>query len=284
MPPIPAEYRDMVRPVPPASGSALSPNVGGAPVHSPRPGAGAEGIEITERADGSIVWQVIRDLNRRGSTISSVGGRDSTIYGGDRMSFFPRGLRSPRIRDSTISGDTDSVLEFTSHLSEASPRMSQVSGGVARPLSGSSTTRDDLRTFLASHRTAAQAAPETDDSYNLPLSDLPPQQSSSDPYEEDDDEAATHVIWTTDDDISAMLESLSRGTDSAKFEIKVDGNTPIPSSSLTAGPNTSGAHWEEEHARRLRVEEDIYNLLAARESAPTGGNAQSPSNHTTGPL
>lgn len=338
MPPIPAEYRGMVkpRPAPNSAGSGTAARNSATGFSDPPNtlpdtlsntlGNPADGIEITEHADGSVVWQVIRGLARRDSTGSSTG-RDSLAPSGDRFSLFPSRLRSPsnhQWRDSRNSYDRDSVWEGGTRASAISGRLS---GVLQRPLSGTSsglfqrrpsgesgTTPEDLRAFFASHRLAVQTAPETDDSYNLPLSDAYPTAASSlGPAPRGNGRSAgaetgnpdTHVIWTSGQDVSAMLESLSRGTDSAKFEIKLDGDDasppPLPAQrgglarepaasqpgaagSASAGTTPRLAQmWEEEQALNARVEEEILRFLGRHtpaDAADPSGGPPAPDTHS----
>lgn len=240
VPPIPAAYRDEV------SRQARSPQ---------------NHIEVTERADGSIVWQVVRGLVDRSSVYSTLNPRDSTTFDSERVSSW---LLPPDLarRDS-------SDVEKDEREREDRKDDRRLSSSTLKD-----RDREDWRNFLASSRPKVKPTPVTDNSYNLPLPPTVPSapareaslssspdmkeveeefEHSSDPTaneavatndeddaDEDEDDGAdevdpdTHVIWTTDQDVAAMLESLARGTDSAKFEIKIDHQqrqAPVPAGS-----------------------------------------------------
>jgi hypothetical protein len=75
----------------------------------------------------------------------------------------------------------------------------------------------------------------------------------------------TRIIYTNDSDLAAMLESLAKGTDSAKFEIRRSRSDPVPEPVLPERTSET----VDEQAQRLRVEaesesSDPHGLLITR--------------------
>lgn len=157
---------------------------------------------------------------------------------------------------------------------------------------------EDTRNFFASHRQhqrlpslhgdnlaipiLADPIPATPTTAGLANSDIPqtpPRQPTHLGFEmatPQKEGAETRIIYTSDSDLAAMLESLARGTDSAKFEIRrpeqyhqdmLDAEArgePLPTAPISAGYDD---------ASRLRVEAEIYSLLAANDRGETAGQA-----------
>ncbi|KAK0520122.1 hypothetical protein OC834_007152 [Tilletia horrida] len=211
-------------------------------------------IEITERADGSVVWQVIAGLADR-SSVYSEDPRLSYLSGGSRTreSMFFRGARVesvyvPEPNDKTVSGldAEDSRSFFTpkraGHRKSFSydnppvpPMPSAFSSSELTAQSG-----EQLAEGAEGRPSLQQSDQSTSKQFNTPIGfDMA---TSSGP--------STRIVYTNDSDLAQLLESFAQGKDSAKFDfIRSDQGGPSPVSERTADQS------------RQRVEAEIYTLL-----------------------
>ncbi|KDN39919.1 hypothetical protein K437DRAFT_258856 [Tilletiaria anomala UBC 951] len=236
VPPIPAEYQS----------------------RSPIRDISRSHIEVTQRADGSVVWQVIAGLADRSSTYSD-------------------GLPGTHSRSSIASPMRDSFIQDPGELL-------------------SHAQREDTRNFLATHRQHKKLPSLDADNLALPVSQdrslpntpterpesalepvaapqTPPQKQKHLGFEmatPQKEGAETRIIYTSDSDLAVMLESLARGNDSAKFEIRRP-DSHYAGAVADKGASPSDQLEAEQHAQRLmRVEAEIYSLLAANPNAEEG--------------
>jgi hypothetical protein len=226
----------------------------------------ARHIEVTERADGSVVWQVIAGLADRSSTYSnSVLG-----FGHSR----------------TTSKDS----QF-SYLNQSDTLTSPISSNKGGYSAADSLANEDGRSLFARTKGRSRQSNSYDDVDAVPP--LPSIRGPNDgkiapPLEFDmantPGAAATRIVYTSDAELANMLDSLA-GPDksSAKFEfqrmINADGSTR-PMSTWTseeaaargggASGSTDGTHGttNRESKDRIRIEAEIYSLLQ-REGHPS---------------
>lgn len=162
---------------------------------------GARHIEVTERADGSVVWQVIAGLADRSSTYSASvgypGGHSRQTSDTSQYSFMRNGAygtMSPAGRPNALA-DEDGRSLFARTRGKKS---FSIDGENVPPLPGTemgATNMQDSQTDVAS----------------------PPQQLDFE-MATSPGQAATRIVYTSDAELAAMLESLA-GPDksSAKF-------------------------------------------------------------------
>lgn len=219
----------------------------------PLPGVGH--IEIAELSDGSIMWQVNQGLQSSNDgpflspELRSNGSQSPRCASrSGRCSYLPKRDSGPLATqleteaEGRESGQPD--MDATNDVSRSLPGRQAAKDSPARP---NQSRNLEARPFDASR--ARGSSPGSPHELDLELGEeapFEPAQRSSVKYGSSDempdtvpekgatsvpeatDEARpapastydTHLIWTTDEDVASMLESLSRGTDSAKFEIK----------------------------------------------------------------
>ncbi|EPQ31936.1 uncharacterized protein PFL1_00135 [Pseudozyma flocculosa PF-1] len=251
-------------------------------------------IEVTERADGSVVWQVVAGLADRGSVYSDYESRHSRSSSNGFL---------PRDRDSLLMPDfnnRDSMISENYDEFEAS----RTPAGL---------TNEDSRSFFArprGHRKsfsfdAAEAPPMP----NLPPTLRPPStyangggvdggagsttvdsamsssrdtarsgsqavfEMATSPSQLDDrDEAIspTRIVYHNDAQLASLLDLLARGKDSAKFEFQAmdhagggggGGGASRPASTWTKGEGIEALDAADLESHRSRVEAEIYTLL-----------------------
>ncbi|KAK0545844.1 hypothetical protein OC845_004899 [Tilletia horrida] len=210
-------------------------------------------IEVTERADGSVIWQVIAGLAER-SSVYSDDARLSYLSNGsrNRESVYARGgrvdsLYVPDGNSQTVSGLTpdDSrsffapkytghrkSFSFENHPMPSLPSMSNTlsAADTTAPLSVGGDARHSIQT--------AQRAQSPQ--FTSPIGfDMA---TSSGP--------STRIVYTNDSDLAHLLESFAQGKDSAKFDFVKDDQ------GIAAQPGGADADQS-----RQRVEAEIYTLL-----------------------
>ncbi|CAD6969732.1 unnamed protein product [Tilletia controversa] len=217
-------------------------------------------IEVTERADGSVVWQVIAGLAER-SSVYSDEHRLSYLSGGSRTresmreSMMFRGPRVesvyvPETNEKSFAGlnPDDSRSFFTpkraghrksfSFDNHPMPSMPSMPSAIS-----SSNMNGEATEQLASEghgRPSGQSFEDTSQQFTTPIGfDMA---TTTGP--------ATRILYTNDADLAQLLESFALGKDSAKFDfVKEDLGNSAPA------PDSSADH------SRQRVEAEIYTLL-----------------------
>lgn len=196
-------------------------------------------IEVTERADGSVVWQVIAGLKD--------------------------GIRS------SVYSDTDDLGHLTAGDGRASfYAPDDANGGL---LGGF----DEDKRSLFTKKQAKLKSPEEPAFPRIPRKAPQP----AEPLEQEEGEEGeeveegegkkevTRIVYHDDAQLASLINVLSKGKDSAKFEFQI-----TPSNSLPTGIRTSSAAasergkphsgiWDGDDvkANRSRVEAEIYTLL-----------------------
>ncbi|PWN43120.1 hypothetical protein IE81DRAFT_105118 [Ceraceosorus guamensis] len=277
----------------PASAGLQPPPSANSYVAEPRGGH----IEVTERADGSVVWQVIAGLTDRASTYSAmsggfVGGHSRAASDTSQLSFRPP--RDSMVDDSTPDPQPRTFTGLTSDDSRSFFARSR--GGKEHRKSFSfdaSIPLPPLPTTMAKSRTARSSTDPnnstTDEALEGGPHDMPPlpvpegaaqprvSTSASRPEQLGFDmantapgEGATRIVYTDDADLAAIIEAMSRGGDAAKFEFsRVPGSAAFqgfldasdhpsrPVSTWTGASADSG----EARTHRMKIEAEIFNLL-----------------------
>lgn len=268
-------------------------------------------IEVTERADGSIVWQVVAGLGEGTGSTDGSNVRDSRYTGHSR-----------------VNSDV-SQLSFSFSPNVGSPDNTSVAGGGERTFTGM-LKEDDSRSFFAKHRSPKKSFSQ-DCKGMPPLPVLPPltqtwvqanlsqerlhnsagssqpeasRSSVSSPAKQDQlqeqqqrafdvstaDAGITRVVYSNDGELEALLEALASQTDAAKFhfdpkdqssaatEMKARDQRSSQQSSSKASTMSSSAA---EGARR-RVEDEIMSVLNASGATVTGlGLIRESQDHST---
>lgn len=252
-------------------GSMLSP-----PHHSMRqsvadPGGPSRHIEVTERADGSVVWQVIAGLADRSSSYSNSVG-----FGGGHSR-----QTSDTSQYSYLRANRTSAMSPKASMDAAPSRQNEL------------TTNEDGRSLFAGIRGKHRKSFSFDGNAVPPLpgaslpESSPPPQSDSVGFDmaTSPGQAATRIVYTSDAELAAMLESLaSPDKSSARFafqRVATDGSSGRPSVDQgdVAGvskPSREGGErpqsiWTEKELaadptgairqQRFKIEAEIYSLL-----------------------
>jgi hypothetical protein len=268
---------------------------------------GRSHIEVTERADGSVVWQVIAGLADRSSAYSgsfrgaghsrqasdssefSFRPRDSTyedllpaegngtpvrsfagLTNDDSRSFFARSRGKVGHRKSwSFDASTMPALPKLPELSNASGAVPHAHTEDAAEDDASHDPFDMPPIPSPSLAAAAEHPTPHQKQYSPPLNSAaspPQQQLGFDMATPSADASATRIVYTNDNDLAMMLESLARDNSAAKFEFSrvPGGNGPDarslsrPVSSWTGSSVDSG----EARTQRLRIEAEIFSLLS----------------------
>ncbi|SPO27525.1 uncharacterized protein UTRI_10642 [Ustilago trichophora] len=246
-------------------------------------------IEVTERADGSVVWQVIAGLADRESVYSDFNPRHTRTFSETSNPEFAEGGEEDGggglFRTPAGLTDDDSRSFFTR------PR----NGGVHRKSFSFDKGEPPLPDLPSSLARAHAQNEVQQDVFELAN---PPPTHSSDPQDElqEPNDAAdkmaspTRIVYHNDAQLASLLNVLARGKDSAKFEFQIapaahslDANLAPNHGDLTSGIGEKEAalgvgmasegrplsSWSKEmvldaddiESHRSRVEAEIYTLL-----------------------
>ncbi|KAE8260845.1 hypothetical protein A4X13_0g88 [Tilletia indica] len=216
-------------------------------------------IEVTERADGSVVWQVIAGLADRSSMysdehrLSYLSGisrtRESGLFRGQRV----ESVYVPETSEKTVAGlnPDDSRSFFTpkraghrkSFSFDNHPLPSMPSAISSSELAAGEGEMTEEMAPEANQRVSGQSFEDTStQQFTTPIGfDMATTTGPS-----------TRIVYTNDADLAQLLESMALGKDSAKFDfIKEDlGNAAAQSSDAKV-----------DQSRQL-VEAEIYTLLS----------------------
>jgi hypothetical protein len=234
-------------------------------------GGGTRHIEVTERADGSVVWQVIAGLADRSSSYSNSmlgGGHSRATSDASQLSF------SNQQRDSLTSPNSSKGL--SSNLNEGFSNedgrslFARTKGKHRKSFSFDGNDAPPVPAF----RSSGAAEVEEQMQQSKQQQPLKTNKSTSMANLEFDmatppGAAATRIVYTSDAELANMLESMA-GPDkaSAKFEFQRvvnsansnNGNGTRPSSTWTEGNRTSKG-GSENMEERYKIEAEIYSLL-----------------------
>lgn len=232
-------------------------------------------IEVTERADGSVVWQVIAGLADRSSSYSNsvMGGAHS------RQTSVDSQYSLSDQRDSLVSPHSSKGFSTATTASEAVANedgrslFARTKGKHRKSFSYDASDADPLPPLpsLAEGK-IQQDYPIAKRSLYKSASQVDLQFDMATPA----GGAATRIVYTSDAELANMLESLA-GPDksSAKFEfqrIANNGGSTRPVSAWTEGGSrvsrgsdaretTGGESVDAESKERYRIEAEIYSLL-----------------------
>ncbi|PWZ01311.1 hypothetical protein BCV70DRAFT_158339 [Testicularia cyperi] len=218
-------------------------------------------IEVTERADGSVVWQVIAGLADRGSVYSDYSSRHSRGVS-DASSMAYHGYGSS-VGVGGVSEDSRSL--FTKPYGGRKP-LASVSRG-----SGERLERSPPSVMAGLPQQPRQEVFEM--ANPAPVSSPSDQAVGASP---------TRIVYHTDAQLASLLDILAKGKDSAKFEFQisttnasaenVDTNYPGDQSADPDGTQngisrrpfstlTGLVDADDIETHRSRVEAEIYTLL-----------------------
>lgn len=246
-------------------------------------------IEVTERADGSVVWQVIAGLGQR-SSMDEAGGRDRhrTMSDSSQPSF-----AMPR----------DSIDEIYSP-----------DPGMTRSFTGLLNRDDDTRSLFKRQQKERQEASNVDGNGDTtaeigagrgggsttPLPPLPPWQPEQGQLAFNmatpGADAFTRIVYSNDGELEQLLENLARQNDAAQFHFdpkqysaavaaaKTNSAAIVKASPAIGtspeGRVDSGDFSSNPDGSRRRVEDEIMTLLMQREAEdanrPSGGAEDEP--------
>lgn len=252
-------------------------------------------IEVTERADGSVVWQVIAGLADRGSVYSEYDPRHSRhLSDASGSAVDPSFPRDPMTGEVMVSGEQEML------------------NGPFRTPAG--LTDDDSRSFFTRPRGGGGAHRKSFSfDRNEPLPDLPqstlvngstgvrqdvfeianpPEADTSftDPNATDSAQlrgkatSPTRIVYHNDAQLASLINVLAKGKDSAKFEFQIGPSSPNPlpvplaNGEAAQGGGLNGPELSQTDGRplstwtkvldaddieshRSRVEAEIYTLL-----------------------
>ncbi len=201
------------------------------------PGATRRHIEVTERADGSVVWQVIAGLAERGSVYSDLDPRHSR-------------------HNSDASAANLATLDATADASEW-----RTPAGL---------TADDSRSFFTRPQGGHKKSFSFDAMPPLPTSVQQDVFEIANPAPQDAQEEVekkaepTTIVYHNDAQLASLLDVLAKGKDSAKFEFHLgpDGpDYPLASSADDQPVIGDVVDADDIELHRNRVEAEIYTLL-----------------------
>ncbi|KAN0066115.1 hypothetical protein ACQY0O_000209 [Thecaphora frezii] len=250
-------------------------------------------IEVTERADGSVVWQVVAGLADRGSVYSDYGSRHSHSSSNgympqDRESLLLPGFNN---RDSMLS-ESYSELEmaktpaglthedsrsffarprghrksfsFDASLAPPMPSLPKPAATRSRASSPSAVTDASRSDGVSSARSTEDVTMGRERTRSQAVFEM-----ATTSAHQDDDEAVepTRIVYHNDAQLASLLDLLARGKDSAKFEFQAAHHAgggggpsrPVSTWAKSEGNETLDAEDIESH--RSRVEAEIYTLL-----------------------
>ncbi|GAC72220.1 hypothetical protein PANT_6c00128 [Moesziomyces antarcticus T-34] len=201
------------------------------------PGATRRHIEVTERADGSVVWQVIAGLAERGSVYSDLDPRHSR-------------------HNSDASAANLATLDAAADANEW-----RTPAGL---------TADDSRSFFTrpqgGHKKSFsfEAMPPLPTSVQQEVFEIA-NPAPQDAQEEVEKKAEpTTIVYHNDAQLASLLDVLAKGKDSAKFEFHLgpDGpDYPLASSADDQPVIGDVVDADDIELHRNRVEAEIYTLL-----------------------
>ena len=194
-------------------------------------------IEVTERADGSVVWQVIAGLADRGSVYSD---------------FEPR--HSRRLSDASAAGDGEGGLLFKSPagLTDEDSRSFFTKPRAAGVLQ-TPAFELDLDQPLPTRSAGKQVKQEVFDIANPPDGGV----ESATPAAA----SATRIVYHNDAQLASLLDVLAKGKDSAKFEFHVGAGEGDHRQSMAPAWGENVVDGNDVESHRNRVEAEIYTLL-----------------------
>lgn len=223
-------------------------------------------LEVTERADGSVVWQVIAGLaDHRSSVYSEYSSRRSD-YGDDT------GLDSANSSNLSGGGKTG-VDQFADN------------NDIAAVTAGNEESR---ALFTKRQPKATVVIPHTATTDHLPLSTSPEKVTAETQRDVTSSSQHTRIVYHNDAQLASLLDVLAHGKDSAKFELQFSPNAAgadshtvhtadyeFPRSTSnsfdahdgdnnSARGNSTSDHQAVLDAHRSRVEAEIYTLLNQR--------------------
>lgn len=213
-------------------------------------------IEITERADGSVVWQVLAGLAERGSLYSD-DVRLSYLSGGSqiRNSISFRGQRGesiyvPEQQTTTVSGLTPDDSRSFFAPKRAGHRKSFSFGNHPMPAMPSAISSSDL----GAGSSVEQLAPDAGRQSSTLDQSSPKQFTTPIGFDMATNTGgpSTRIVYTNDADLATLLENFAQGKDTAKFDF-------FPSDQ--GGLLSSASYGSDHDQSRQRVEAEIYTLL-----------------------
>ncbi|KAJ1023448.1 hypothetical protein NDA16_003065 [Ustilago loliicola] len=211
-------------------------------------------IEVTERADGSVVWQVIAGLADRGSVYSDFDPRHSRHFsdasGSAVDAAFPRDSITGEVlgaseQEETLNGpfrtpagltDDDSRSFFTrprggAHRKSFSFDRTEPMPDLPRPINASASVRQDVFEI-------ANPPPMNGEGHNANTSSSD-QDAATDSASLRTAASPTRIVYHNDAQLASLLNVLAKGKDSAKFEFQI-GPTTAPH------PHTNGGEAQVE--------------------------------------
>ncbi|CBQ72588.1 conserved hypothetical protein [Sporisorium reilianum SRZ2] len=233
---------------------SASPGSPGSDASARRSAVPRRHIEVTERADGSVVWQVIAGLAERASVYSEFEPRHSR-----RMSDEDAAAEDPHLwRTPAGLSDDDSRSFFTrpsvgAVRAKAEERDLMYLVDVTQPLPTRGAKVSDAAAPPHAEDDPAPAAPST----TTAVSGTAAATSS------------TRIVYHTDAQLASLLDVLAQGKDSAKFEFHLGphaADSPAIQREDEAEDRPADALLDANdiEAHRSRVEAEIYTLLNRR--------------------
>ncbi|KAJ9480146.1 hypothetical protein PHBOTO_003389 [Pseudozyma hubeiensis] len=183
-------------------------------------------IEVTERADGSVVWQVIAGLADRGSVYSDFDPRSSRHLSDTGASAVGGGGEDAAVDEELLSGppfrtpagltDDDSRSFFTR------PRAAGGKATQQHPLAFSLDTNEPLPSLPNSAgQRVRQDVFEIANPARTEAAELDADPSSPSTTEPNAAASPTRIVYHNDAQLASLLDVLAKGKDSAKFQFHI---------------------------------------------------------------